>query len=618
MARGFSFPPPPPPPPKPAVQSQPSEFDYSSQQPGRGGRGRGGLEPRGRGGAGAGRGRGGGQGNSNFEPLGNHQQRSTFGQGSGSVPSGEGRDVSSQRPTSQGDSYSSSVNPRPPPGSHINPNFAGHRQDTRPNVNYQPSERTPYSRGGGYGNRAPTNPRRDSNSHRLPQDDGLDRTQAGHKRKLDALRGPQQPREKKPGPQIAPSVPSFGAPIFPSTTTPAPSPPAANIQRDQTAARPKPASRTLGLTPKDGAEPEILSESEDEEIDEEAQFAELGTKLTFEHNGEVMTLNNEADLAAWRAERRKQFPTSHRVSQKESEMLQIGEERKRLLAGVARLHQAPRNRKSEVKTRSLHEQSKGKEDATGSLQSDTRIQELPEQKRHVGAPRIEEVESQPEPSAVVNDELVAEDDPMDAQNDSEVAEAAPIISREQALSLLDPAQHAQKALPGIAMDDTDDESDAEGDAVEPDFETKTAPDGEAEAVPALPDVEAEPAHDSASDEDDGPPEQTSSKPRPSAASDAPKPVCRYFAASGRCRDGDMCRFRHELSSKAPSARPAQLQPERPAYDRYAPKLDPKTNDRKSIFERLVEQEERGDDKLALQVIKALGQAGFFKEPATSE
>ncbi|KAM0697531.1 hypothetical protein Q7P36_002385 [Cladosporium allicinum] len=615
MAGGFSFPPPPPPPPKPAVQSQPSEFDYASQQPARGGRGRGGFDAGGRGGAGAGRGRGGGQGNSNFEPLGNHQQRSTFGQGSGSAPSAEGRDVSSQRPASRGDSYSSSVNPRPPPGSHINPNFAGHRQDTRPNANYQPSERTSYSRGGGYGNRAPTNTRRDSNSHREPQDDGPGRTQAGHKRKLDALRGPQQPREKKPGPQTAPSVPSFGAPIFPSTTTPTPSQSAANPQRDQTIARPKPTSRTLGLTPKGGAEPDILSESEDEEIDEEAQFAELGTKLTFEHNGEVMTLNNEADLAAWRAERRKQFPTSHRVSQKESEMLQIGEERKRLLAAVSRLHQAPCNRKSEVKTRSLHEQSKGKEDATGSLQSDTRIQELPEQKRHVGVPRIEEIESQLEPSAVVNDELVAEDDPMDAQNDGEVAEVAPIISREQALSLLDPVQHTQKALPGIAMDDTDDESDAEADAAAPDVETETAPDGEAEAVP---DVEAEPAHDSASDEDDGPPEQTSSKPRPSAASDAPKAVCRYFAASGRCRDGDMCRFRHELSSKAPSARPAQLQPERPAYDRYAPKLDPKTNDRKSIFERLVEQEEKGDDKLALQVIKALGQAGFFKEPATSE
>jgi hypothetical protein len=455
--------------------------------------------------------------------------------------------------------------------------------------------------------------RRDSNSHGEAMDDGPGRSQAGHKRKLDALRGPQQPREKKPGLQTAPSVPSFGAPILPSIITPAPSQPAANTQRDQTTARPKPTPRTLGLTPKDGAEPEILSESEDEEIDEEAQFAELGTKLTFEHNGEVLTLNNEADLAAWRAERRKQFPTSDRVSQKQSEMWQIGEERKRLLAAVTRLHQAPRNRKLEVKTRSLHEQPKGKEDATASLQSGARVEELPEQKRHDVAPRIEEIESQPEPSTADNGELVIQDDPMDTQNDGELASAAPVISREQALNLLDPEQHTQKALPGIAMDDTDDESDAEIGDTAPDAETETAPDVEVEAVP---DVEAEPAHDSDSDEDDGPPEQTSSKPRPSAASDAPKPVCRYFAASGRCRDGDMCRFRHELSSKAPSARPAQLQPERPAYDRYAPKLDPKVNDRKSIFERLVEQEEKGDDRLALQVIKALGQAGFFKESAT--
>jgi hypothetical protein len=607
MAGGFSFPPPPPPPPKPAVQSQPPEFDYSSQQPTRGGRGRGTFEPRGRGGAG--RGRGGGQGNSNFEPLGNNS-RSTFGQGN-AYP-GEGHDAPSQRPTSRGNPYPSSVNPRPPPGSHINPNFTGHRQDTNSSANYQPFDRNSYSRGGGYGSRAPANPRRDSNPQREAQDDGPGRTQAGHKRKLDALRGPQQPREKKPGLQTAPSVPSFGAPILPSTTTPALPRPAANSQHDQTTARPKPASRTLGLTPKDGTEPDILSESEDEDIDEEAQFAELGTKLTFEHNGEVMTLNNEADLAAWKAERRKQFPTSDRVSQKESEMWKIGEERKRLLAAVARLHQAPRNRKSEIKTRSLHEQPKGNEDATVSLQSGALVEELPEETRLDAAPRIEEIESQPEPSAVVNDELVVQDDPMDAQNDGEIADAAPIISREQALSLLDPEQHRQKALPGIAMDETDDESDAEAGAASPEVETETVPAIEAEAVP---DVEADVAHDSASD-DDGPPEQTSSKPRPSAASDARKPVCRYFAASGMCRDGDTCRFRHELSSKAPSARPAQPQQDRPAYDRYAPKLDPKINDRKSIFERLVEQEEKGDDKLALQVIKALGQAGFFKESAT--
>jgi len=592
MAGGFSFPPPPPPPPKPAVQSQPLDFDYS-QQSGRGGRGRGGFESRGRGGAG--RGRGGGQGNSNFEPLGNHQ-RSASGQGSGNAHSGERHDVSAQRQNYQGRPDFASINSRPPPGSHINPKFTGQRQDTNLNGN---SER--HSHNGGYGSHASTNLRRDSNQHRETGDDGPGRTQAGHKRKLDALRGPQQPREKKAGPQTAPAVPSFGAPVLPNTSTSAPARPAVNPQRDQTTSRPKPPSRTLGLTPKDGTEPDVLSESEDEDIDEEAQFAELGTKLTFEHNGEVMTLNNEADLAAWKAERRKQFPTSDRVSQKESEMWRIGEERKRLLAAVARLHQAPRTRKSELKTRSLHEQAKG-EDATGSLQLDTQAEGLPEQKGIDVAPRIEEIRSQHETSTTVNDELTAQDDPMDAQNDGELADADPVVSREQALGLLNPEQRTHKALPGIAMDETDEESDAEAEAgagavAAPDVEVETAPDVEA---------------DSASD-DDGPPEQTSSKPRPSAASDAPRPVCRYFSASGRCRDGDTCRFRHELSSKAPSARPAQPQPERPAYDRYAPKLDPKTNDRKSIFERLVEQEEQGDDRLALQVIKALGQAGFFKD-----
>ena len=593
MAGGFSFPPPPPPPPKPATTSQPSDFDYS-QQSGRGGRGRGGFESRGRGGAG--RGRGGGQSNSNFEPLGSHQ-RPTFGQESGIARSGEVHDDSILGRNSQGGSRSTSTNMRPPPGSYINPNFTGRQQDTNSNGSHQPAERSFHGRGDSYGSRVSTDMRPSSNPQKDTSDDGLGRTQAGHKRKLDALRAPQQPREKKAGPQTAPAVPSFGAPILPTTSTPASARPTVISQRDRTTAQPKLVPRTLGLTPKDGTEPDVLSESEDEEIDEEAQFAELGTKLTFEHNGEVMTLNNEADLAAWKAERRKQFPTSDRVSQKENELLRIGEERKRLLAAVARLHQAPRNRKSEVKTRSLHQPAKGKEDAPGSLQLDACVEEIPEQKRSDVQPRIEEIPSQPDSSTAVNDEQTTHDDPMDAQNDGELADANAVVSREQALGLLKSEQQTHKALPGIAMDETDEESDAEAGA-------------------AAPDVEIEPAPDSASDDDDGPPEQVSSKPRPSAASDAPKAVCRYFSASGRCRDGETCRFRHELSSKAPSARPAQPQPERPAYDRYAPKLDPKTNDRKSIFERLVEQEEKGDDRLALQVIKALGQAGFFKESAT--
>ena len=37
-------------------------------------------------------------------------------------------------------------------------------------------------------------------------------------------------------------------------------------------------------------------------------------------------------------------------------------------------------------------------------------------------------------------------------------------------------------------------------------------------------------------------------------------------------------------------------------------------DRKTIFQRLKEQEQEGEDRLALQVVKWLGKAGFFAAP----
>jgi hypothetical protein len=435
--------------------------------------------------------------------------------------------------------------------------------------------------------------------------DGPGRTQAGHKRKLDALRGPQQPREKKPGLQTAPAVPSFGAPILPAapplTTARTSNQPATATTSSQTQL----GARNLGLTPRDGVEPEYPSESEDEDVDEEAQFAELGTKLSFEHNGEVMTLNNEADLAAWKEERRKQFPTTDRVSQKQTEAWQIGEERKRLLAAVARLHQAPRNRQAEVKTRSLREPPKATVEETARTLLDTTMEDATGIGPDKDTPAflgIQEIEEQPEEPPVTTAMSTTNDQANVAQET--VARRGldtTTLMHESRLSQLGLGE--PKALPGINMDDTDDESNDEEAAIEEDPSTVV----QAEAV-------AE--HSDADSDNDGPPEQISSRPRPSAAIEAQRPVCRYFAASGRCRDGDGCRFRHELSSKAPSVRPAQPQPDKPTYDRFAPKLDPKTNDRKSIFERLVEQEEQGDDRLALQVIKALGQAGFFKQPET--
>jgi hypothetical protein len=435
----------------------------------------------------------------------------------------------------------------------------------------------------------------------LPND-GTGRTQAGHKRKLDALRGPQQPREKKPGLQTAPAVPSFGAPILPPTPPVTTVRPSAQPQIVNIPSRAQAGARTLGLTPKEGVEPDYPSESEDEDVDEEAQFAELGTKLTFEHNGEVMTLNNEADLAAWKEERRKQFPTTDRVSQKHGEALRIGEERRRLLAAVARLHQAPRNRNSEVKTRSLREAPNITEATIVPTLLDADMPEKESATVQSATPGIQEIEDLAESAPIASAPAITEDHALSTQDLDMHGNDTVVPAQEYALP--QPKLDQPGKLPGINMDETDDESDAEAAAADEDV-----------ATVATVEDEAAPISDADSD-DDGPPEQVSSKPRPSAASEARRPVCRYFSASGMCRDGDSCRFRHELSSRAPSARPAQPQPDKPAFDRFASKLDPKIDVRKSIFERLMEQEEQSDDRLALQVIKALGQAGLFKQPET--
>ena len=590
MAGGFSFPPPPPPPPKPAAQGQPSEASYPAQG-GRGGRGRGGFESRGRGGAGRGRG---GHGNSNFEPLG-QQQRPNFNQ--------ESTQPRERYEASYNGSAGIPMSLQPPPGSHFNPHFAGQRQGTTSSASSQPSARPQDRNFHRSGEQSSTDTRSNNTPNRRLSNDGPGRNHAGHKRKLDALRGPQQPREKKPGPQTAPSVPSFGAPILPPAPPTTASRPSVQAQRNNASGRPQAASKGLGLTPKEGVEPEYPSESEDDdEVDEEAQYAELGTKLTFEHNGEVMTLNNEADLAAWKEERRKQFPTSNRVSEKESEALRIGEERKRLLAAVARLHQAPRNRNTEMKTRSLREPPKPSEDTTSPMLLDEGVDDPREPEAQQPAtvgPAIVEMEDAPTTATAETNTTDSSVVPQEIATQSAFDDNT--SPRESTLSK--PELAGRVALPGINMDDTDDESIAEAATVE-------------EVAHAAASVEIAAESSDSDSDDDGPPEQASSKPRLPAASDAQRPLCRYFSASGRCRDGDSCRYRHELSSNAPSARPLIPQPDKPAFDRFAPKLDPKTNDRKSIFQRLVEQEEQGDNRLALQVIKALGQAGFFNEPGT--
>jgi hypothetical protein len=132
-----------------------------------------------------------------------------------------------------------------------------------------------------------------------------------------------------PKAQVAPSVPSFGAPLLPQK-------PQASIlldgglkQRPQT---------SLGLIPQphnshqdSDHEASEDEEEEEEEVDEEAALSALQNgPLSFEFNGELSTLGSSADIAEWIAERRKRWPSKRRVEEKQLEVQSRMEERRRI------------------------------------------------------------------------------------------------------------------------------------------------------------------------------------------------------------------------------------------------------------------------------------------------
>ena len=151
------------------------------------------------------------------------------------------------------------------------------------------------------------------------------RTAAGHKRKLDALRGPPPAiKACHPVPPTAPAVPSFGGPLHPPTPNPPPR---------------RPPGKSLGLVPRPDDARDSSSEPDADangDGDEEKLYAELGNQLTFEYNDAVQSLTSAAELAAWKQARRSRWPSRGRVAQREEELKAVGRERRRLLGSAWR------------------------------------------------------------------------------------------------------------------------------------------------------------------------------------------------------------------------------------------------------------------------------------------
>lgn len=410
------------------------------------------------------------------------------------------------------------------------------------------------------------------------------------------------PREKKPGPPTAPSVPSFGASNLPAK----PDIPANAVQpKASDQPKMKPVGRSLGLTPgtDDPRYPSSESEDEGPEVDEEAAHAELGNKLTFEHNGVLMSLNSQADLVAWKRERRKNWPTRERKAEKYKERQKVGEERKRLLASSRSLAKPlqrkdrPRGGKRTGSFKAEAASVAGAEDSSlqNAAQSDKPETELEKARRELEerTKQLEQLRRRVADSEAKNREARARqslDTPGSMANKIESKALAPEV-------ITPSAQETEAIDADVKADEADEEVSQASDNSSPESSSVISSDSS-----------------SAEDSDDERPEEIASKPPIDPTPSRPTPVCRYFSASGYCRDGNACRFKHEGPSKQPSGfEPQQhrnLQKQQPGFNKLQP---PGHVDKKGIFERLLEQEQAEHDKLALKVIKYLGSVGFFKE-----
>lgn len=397
--------------------------------------------------------------------------------------------------------------------------------------------------------------------------------------------------------------------------------------------RQKPAPRSLGLVPATDNPhyPSSESDNDDAEIDEEAAYAELGDKLTFEHNGLVMSLNSQADLVAWKKDRQKNWPTKARMVTKDEERRKVGAERRRLLAGVGALYATASpfvKPGSNIWTStSANTRSEDEERSTKNTSIPTSEFAQPETGLEKARRDLEEKTNRLE-------ELRRKVTESETRN-RRARERAEKGFRHHG-AVLTAQQPQDRDLP---MGDPVSKAEGEVDEVETELTGKDEADANSPAdSPTRSDFKSDSDTSSESDDSDsssssGPPEETSSKlpiTHTLTTNTGPpdnRPPCRYLLTKGHCRNGDACSYSHNIPTYYDSPDFTHRRSQRPEaeqtpghvrqHDR-SPRLDRgvlvggESGKRKTIFQRLMEQEEEGDERLALKVVKFLGQGGFFR------
>lgn len=350
-------------------------------------------------------------------------------------------------------------------------------------------------------------------------------------------------------------------------------------------------------------------------------------RMKVEYNGEVYDLTSPAELAEWIAERKKCYPTKRRVEEKKVEVQKRMEERKRIeeetraaaaaadpLSGLARtLPPVPRER---PRDREKDRQKLWRQGDSATVKQEFEAStEKPSEPD--GAPiQPSQGESLDEARRELEKQMLKVQQLQELLAESEAKAAAMAGGSTAENGLPQPMSVAETAPSPAKQGEKNDklaEGEAGGAALQALLNHLSEPgQPNPEAVPLVTEVpEAEPKspgalheqpqgvpHDSDSSEDEAPEEATSKSNGPVRVPppNSERRICQTFATTGRCKYGPKCKFKH-VGSEAT----------RVARNETAP------TKRKTLFQRMVEQEREEENRIALLAIKHLGSVGFFSK-----
>ncbi|KAJ5337681.1 hypothetical protein N7452_004409 [Penicillium brevicompactum] len=419
-----------------------------------------------------------------------------------------------------------------------------------------------------------------------------------------------KPQTIVPRTPAAPAVPSFGNPL------PSKPPPAADATSNRKTKKRKKKHNQLGLTPH-ADDHESSEEDEAEGVDEESNLAHGGSNpqgLQVSYKGKTSSLGTPSEIAAWIAERKKNFPTKARIEAKKKAAEEAKAARDVARQQKSQEQQAKRKdgrknnetptsvpsdpgpdakRREEIRRNLEREQERIAKAVAEADAARLRLEAL--QKEALSFNTVSEQDGESTADMDIESEVKHESQDMDMDTD-----IGPAVKTESHEATTGPEQSVPASLvkaedparlPGPASNDTTGELEL------PNQDSDWTSSGGS-------DLDSEPEPDSDSDSD-GAPEQASSRregpervPPPPREGKKKLAVCRYFI-SGQCRKGDQCTFRHETPEGGPKAKPAK-KPE-------------KESRRKGLYQALLDQQKDDEDHRAMEVICFMGQNNLLHQ-----